>query len=543
MSADASGTAREREAPRRRRLVIAAVLLLVPLLALAHLIPFFGYLTDDTFIHLQFAKHWIAGQGFSFNAGEPTYGATSPLWVMLLAGLGRAVPGAADTPADATSMPPLAWLAKGLGALFTLLGVWAIGRAGRRVGFTAVESAALGILYAANAWSARWAISGMESPLAACAVAVALAALARTFFQGRGAFEAGIALGIAVLARPECWMLAALGLTAVALSRDEGRPKRIGAVLAGLAITVGPWLAAAAAWFHRLTPNTSAAKAGAWADASRALDALRTSIRIELASDALPIGLTVVALALVGPRLLREMPHSRRLFWVLVATWPVALVAGYAAGGVQVVSRYLLLAMPSVLLLGVASFRWATARLGGRARTAALALLLVAYAAQNAFVTFRYNAPHARRHTQGLRESLVTLGIWARERTPEGTLFALPDIGAFGYYSDRPVLDLYGLVTPRMAPIAVRAGYDAVVENLLFEPVGRPAYLIDRSVEMRRLESTEEPLHPYEYLFSRSIPDLGLTRPQRYYFSVYAVHWEIYDRAHPKLARASIAPG
>jgi hypothetical protein len=542
LSAGASGPGTEAAAPRRRSLVLAGSVF-VSLIALAHLVPFLGYLTDDTFIHLQFAKHWIAGEGFSFNAGEPTYGATSPLWVMLLAGLGRAVPGAADTPADAASMPPLAWLAKGLGALFTVLGVLAIGRAGRRVGFTAAEAAALGVLYAANAWSARWAISGMESPLAACAVAVALAAAARTLLEGRGAFELGIALGIAVLARPECWMLAAFTVGAVAAAREPGRARRIAGVVAGLAIAAGPWLAAAAAWFHRITPNTSGAKAGAWADVGRALDAVRTSIRVELASDALLIGLAVLALALAGPRLLREMPLSRRLFWILVAAWPLGLIAGYAAGGVQVVSRYLLLAMPSVLLLGVASLRWATARLDARARALTLALLLAAYAGQNAFVTFRYNAPHARRHTQGLRESLVALGIWARTQTAEGTLFALPDIGAFGYYSDRPVLDLYGLVTPRMAPIAVHAGYDAVVENLLYEPIARPAYLIDRSVEMRRLESAEEPLHPYEYLFSRSIPDLGLTRPQRYYFSVYAVHWEIYDRAHPKLALVRIAPG
>ena len=541
-----SGEGPRTGAPRRPRLATVAVLFVVPLLALAHLAPFLGYLTDDTFIHLQFAKHWIAGDGFSFNAGEPTYGATSPLWVALLAGLGRGIPGAADTPADAASMPPLAWLAKALGAALTVCGGWAIGRVGKRLGFRPAESACLGLLYAANAWSARWAVSGMESALAACAVALSLGAAARTILERRGGLGTGIALGLAILARPECWVLAALTLGAVWLAAGEEPRKRlraVSAVLAGLAVSVGPWLIAAALWFRRVTPNTSAAKAGAWGDMARAVDALRTSIRVELASDALPIALAVLAFALAGPRILRSMPRARLAFWVLVAVWPICLVAGYAAAGVQVVSRYLLVAMPCVLLLGVASFRWAAERLPSKARVAALAFLLLAYAAQNAFVTFRYNAPHARRHTQGLRDSLVSLGIWARTKTPEGTLFALPDIGAFGYYSDRPVLDLYGLVTPRMAPIAIQAGYDAVVRDLLFEPVGRPAYVIDRSVEIRRLAAADDPLSPYEYRFSRSIPDLGLTRPQTYYYSVYVVHWEIYDRSHPRLASLPIAPG
>ena len=524
------------------RLGSAAVFALISVLALAHVAPFLGYLTDDTFIHLQFAKNWIAGDGFSFNAGAPTYGATSPLWVILLAGLGRWIPGTGDTPADAASMPSLAWLAKALGAAFTLWGIGALARAGKRLGFGAAECAGLGALYAANAWSARWTLSGMETPLAACAVAISLAAAARTILEGRGALATGVALGFACLARPECWMLAVLVLGAMWLAANSRRGAVIGSTVAGMALSAGPWLVAALSWFQRVTPNTSAAKAGAWADPARAEPALRVSIQVLLASDGLLIALAVVALALAGPRLLRAMPRERRALWLLIAAWPVCLVAGYAAAGVQVVSRYLLVAMPCVLLLGVASFRWAVERANPRARALALALLLLAYAGQNAYLTFRYNAPHARRHTQGLRDSLVSIGMWARSETPPGTLFALPDIGAFGFYSDRPVLDLYGLVTPEMAPITVEAGYNAVVRNLLFEPAGRPEYLIDRATEPKRLVKSDDPLDPYEFLFSRSIPDLGLTRPRTYYYSVYAIHWEIHDRLSPKLAHGAIAP-
>ncbi|MBT3317251.1 hypothetical protein HN388_04650, partial [bacterium] len=46
-----------------------------------------NYVTDDTYIHMCYAKNLIEHQEMSFNVGEPTYGATSPLWIILIAGL------------------------------------------------------------------------------------------------------------------------------------------------------------------------------------------------------------------------------------------------------------------------------------------------------------------------------------------------------------------------------------------------------------------------------------------------------------------------
>lgn len=514
----------------------SAALAAVVLFALGHLAPFLGYLTDDSFIHFQFAKNLIGGRGFAFNAGEPTYGATSPLWVLLLAAIGRFVPGAAATPGDVLQMPGLAWVAKACGATFLALSVLLLARLGRLLGWRPGSALALAMLLGTHAWSARWAISGMETPLAVFLVVLALVALATTLIEGRGAFASGLLLGLATMARPECWLLVALGLGSIVFAGGGSRVRRSLAAIAGVAVGAGPWLLAAWSWFHRLVPNTSAAKAGAWLDPSLMLSAVRTSIRIMMSTDAILVALAVVALALAGPSVAGSLPRGRRVFWIVVAAWPLVLVAGLAAGGVQVISRYLLLAVPSVLLLGVASLGWASARLGGPGKAAAVLVLVALYAVPNLYLTLRYSAPHARRHTAGLRSSLATFGIWARVHTPTGTLIATPDIGAVGYYSDRPVLDLFGLVTPAMAPIAVREGYDAIVERVEFERVGRPGYLIDRAREANRLARDEDPSNPYVFLTARSIPDLGITRPGRFVYSLYAIRWDIYDRMHPRLA-------
>jgi hypothetical protein len=54
-------------------------------LAAALMWPLRGYVTDDTFIHLQYARHLAEGLGPVFNLGERVYGSTSPLWVALIA--------------------------------------------------------------------------------------------------------------------------------------------------------------------------------------------------------------------------------------------------------------------------------------------------------------------------------------------------------------------------------------------------------------------------------------------------------------------------
>jgi hypothetical protein len=166
-----------------------------------------------------------------------------------------------------------------------------------------------------------------------------------------------------------------------------------------------------------------------------------------------------------------------------------------------------------VLLLGVASLRWATSRHRPRTRHVAFWAFTTLFAVANLYVTARHGAPEVRQRTEGLRSSLATLGLWAREHTPPGTLFALSDVGAFGYYSDRPVLDLSGQVTPEMAPIAARAGYDAEVAGLLFERVGRPAYLIDRYREANRLGRGDDPTRPYRFVMAVTDPSAGGSGP------------------------------
>lgn len=514
-----------------------ALLLALLVVATAALVPYAGYLTDDTFIHFQFAKHLVQGKGFSFNAGEPTYGATSPLWVFLLALAGKTLPISVMAPRDASSIPALAWVAKAYGALVHLLAIWLLVRIGRRLGWDAWTSLGLGVLLGAHAWAVRWALSGMESPLAVACATWALFGLAGVLLEGRSAWTTGVALGLAALTRPECYLFAVISVAAVAVGAGR-RARRSGELLAGLGVVLLPWLLAAWSWFHALLPNTAGAKAGAWASPGLALSALHATLQIELVTDGLPLALFVLVLAFGSRSTALPSGIGRRVFWGVCFLWPTLLALSFALGGVQVVSRYMLPALPCVLLLGMASLRWVAETTFPRRYRIALPLFLALFCVQNALLTALVSAPSARAHTRGLRGSLIAIGIWARDHTPPGTYFAVADVGAFGYYSERRVLDLYGLVTPELAPLVVREGYDAVVTRLLFEVAGRPEYLIDRHPVMGRLTQTRDETNPFRFLFSRGISNLGITRPGTYYYSVYAIDWRLSDQTRVRIATA-----
>jgi hypothetical protein len=48
---------------------------------------------------------------------------------------------------------------------------------------------------------------------------------------------------------------------------------------------------------------------------------------------------------------------------------------------------------------------------------------------------------------------MVDTSLWIQANTPSGSKIAAHDIGAFGYFAQRDLLDLAGLVSPQVIPI------------------------------------------------------------------------------------------
>jgi hypothetical protein len=489
------------------------------LLALVLMWPVRGYLTDDTFIHLQYARNLAAGRGFVFNPGEHVYGSTSPLWVALLAdGMFLGFDGVRT--------------AHWLGFVSTLASV-ALFFNLMRNSLRMPELRALAtITWAAHAWMIRWSISGMETPLAVALVLAGFVAFTDGQQWGARPGRTGAFWALAALTRPEGVVLLLLWGMFLVIDTDsrEGVRRLIaGALPAGL--IYGGWLLFARLYFGTFWPNTLSAKIAGTPALLAFWEALLRQVQVVAATDAVLVGALAGALLFGGRRMLPRRPQAQRLLpWVWLATLP----ALYVMRGVPVLSRYL---VPMLPILAWLSWRaverwWAGEEPAPELRYGAtlLGLGLAGLALVQNIFWYQYAVvPQVRSFTSGLKQSLIPWGEWFARNTEPGVTIAAPDIGALGYYSHRRVLDLAGLVTPAMVPLLRREQPEDLVANLSFASIARPEFVVDRAPRPYDLIARSRFGSALTALGHASVPNLGIARPEEAVYSFYRVDWARVD--------------
>ena len=440
-----------------------------------------GFPLDDSWIHFQFARNLAEGHGFSYNPGVPVAGSTAPLWTLLLGAL-FAITG---------SHPPLVKLVGAAASLGAALLTGRLARAWSDDRAAALLAATLAALSAPMLWGA---LSGMEVSLAALLVGAGL--LAHT--RGRE-LAAPILLALAVLARPEAILV--LGLTWAAGPLTAGRTSRY--ALAGAAI-IGPWVI-----FNLVTggtplPATAAAKiegglagflAGAREPATRTFFSRPWQFSKGWARWLWDVNALLPLLAVPGLALL-WWRGGRRLGLpaTALALQPLAmaLLAPYRGPTFQE-GRYVIHLIPlafATAVLPVAAL--------GRAREIAglvhLRRLLAAGLAAAALVSLWPAATRYGWAVQNIEAMQVRLGQWVSAHTPVDARLALNDVGAIGYLSRRPVIDLMGLVTPAILPYK-KDGEDGVLRYL---ERACPEYLIVFPRWFPRLTAMRDHFTPIE---------------------------------------------
>lgn len=533
-----------------------------------------GYTTDDTYIHLRYARNLVERGEFAFNPGHDTYGATSPLWIFVLAGLMQ------------LGLAP-AWAAWAAGALAGLLTVLLADAVLSRMTFGPIWRAAALLVIVVDAWFLRWTFSGMETPLATAILLVLLWPLFSVRDMGWGVSREpmwqrylawGAAAGLAGLVRPEFLLVAPAALPWLLWfeyhragsvggpgARHRARPH--GPLLAaavGWLVVAGPWLVFARLTFGRLTPGTAAAKSNALdlAPAS-VLPGLMQAIR-QLGATQGALWLTVVALVIyvlarnyrieqadladgvwpgdeagededeqqAEPRPVGVGPWS---VWGpvalvgIAATWTVILVGGYAAKQVWIISRYLSPLVPVQVLAMAVIAEWlivglGSARSGRSKRRAVLYGGVAAHIALNALLLGAWVVPHAREFPVGVRDCYLGLGTWLEQNTPPDAVVAALDIGAVGWASERRVLDLMGLVSPEILELGRSLGFaEMVTSGAWLGPPGpeRPGWLVDRSENGPRFAGRVIDGVRFELVDSCVIHGVGLREPQPWTVALY----------------------
>jgi hypothetical protein len=494
--------------------LVAGLALLAALMA-----PIRDYLTDDTFIHLQYARNLAEGQGLVFNRGERVYGCTSPLWVALVAdGMSLGLDGLLT--------------AKALGFLAALASVGLFLQLLRRTVETPLVRAAATVAWASHAWMARWAVSGMETALAVMLVLAGFVAFTAGHRWGARPVWTGTLWSLAALARPEAALLLMLwGVLLLVETENRFGLRRLIAGIVPAALIYGGWLLFARLYFGTFWPQTLVAKAAGGDSPEFHAENLWRQAQLVGATDGL-LAATLVASVALG-RLVRIAPQPLAQRWLPWA-WLALLPALYVARGVPVLSRYLLVLLPVLAWLAWrAAEQWWLGPRPDAARARRAGLLAVALGAlvvaQNLAVYVTTVVPQVRSFTPALEQSLIRWGRWfGRHARPEAAI-ATPDIGAVGYFSRRRVVDLGGLVTPAMVPYLARESPEAAAAAFRFAAFSRPEFLVDRAPEPHQLARVSPFAPALVALGTAPMPNLGVARPAPVVFTFYRVDWARYD--------------
>lgn len=446
-----------------RRAVALAAAALVGAVSAALLLAAGGELgarefpVDDAWIHQVYARSLLRDGSLSYNPGTPEAGFSSLLWLVVSvpAQLAARVGVPVALGAKLTSVLCAVAAAAGLGRVALALG------ATRRASLAAVALAAL-------SWgNAFAAVSAMEASLALACCAWALA----SHLEARP-LAAGLWLGAACLARPECAVVAAVvGVDALA-TRDVARAVKTGAPVA---LACGLWAAVTWSITRHLLPNTFYVKSQHVSAAANA----PVFLKDVLAGEGVPHALLVAPLAALGMYARRVRAVGVVASAAVLGVAAVALSRPLFAGVTFFQLRYFLplsmLAVP-VASLGLDALG---ERFSVRAQGAALAVggLFLLAGAPSLLWSYRTHCAEVRAlHTDVARD--------VARASPPGARVAVEAAGAMRYWGDREVVDLYGLNRASVAfartnrertCAIVRGGATLVAVPPWWEPRLRPA--------------------------------------------------------------------
>ncbi len=473
-----------------------------------------GFPLDDSWIHQVYGRNLAQHGEWAFIPGEPSAASTAPLYTVLLA-VGYFL-----------NAPYFFWthlLGTVALAITAMLGARLAAHllpGQRHVGFVT----GLALLLA---WHLVWAgVSGMETMIFAMFTLVLIAVGRRELANDlqpavwiRG-FMFGALSGLAALTRPEGVLLAGL----VGLALLIIRPRRT--LLWGMAAVVGfglvllPYLLFNLQITGGLLPDTAAAKqaqvAPILANVSylqRVVDMLKPL----LAGGQLLLvpGLLYYGYVLWGKR---GIDRGWLFYWLLVA-WPLALVLLYAARlpAPYQHGRYVIPILPALIVAGVVGSSQLL-EIGRRSVAGRVLTRSFAGAATAVFVYFALVAGPGiyAKDVRIIEEEMVTAAHWIDTNIMPDDLLAIHDIGAVGYFTPRPLLDIAGLVNPEVIPIIIN---EAALWSMMEQQDAR--YLVAFPSQIPGGDPQDEHLCPIFTTGNPTAPAAGGDN-----MTVYALTWD-----------------
>lgn len=521
----------------RARLFIASLLVnLVVIVPFIFAVP--GVHWDDAYIFFQYAQNLASGHGLAFNAGETSFGTTSILWTLLL------------VPFSKLSLP---FWSKVLGGTLYALGgaIWAclIEQVTQRRWLGIAAAMAL----VAHPVGLLLAVSGMDTALAMLALSLMVWGYLNNGFDHP--LLMGILFGVSFLVRPDFAIVIAVFGGALLLhffryGHAQGWRPALQRWLpisiwlaAGTLMVAGPWIWIVYSNTGQLIPPTRTGKlierlpmmlgvsypdymAMDWLGhmrlAMRDIMALLLSIKRGGIALLPFVGITLIgaSLILLLPAYRQRLTRPGQALLGLTAAITVSILIVFAWTFPIPNPRYIAIVIPTTI---VASALVMHVLLAGPVGSHLLKRVGVIKIVIGVFVTgilsmsvYSYRAYLSHYEEQAVREQI---GVWLATHTSPDAIVALEPIGEVGYYAQRRIVDLGGLVNSDIWPY-VQEGYDDAEKMFTFLQQHQVNYLVDYSDPAVYI-SLQKTVNQYADQF-RPVATFG---PGRFSYTVYEVSY------------------
>ncbi|MDZ7843569.1 MAG: hypothetical protein U5K99_02010 [Anaerolineales bacterium] len=417
------------------------IILLVAFALRTGWIIFTNHTYEDAFITFQFARRIAEGQGFVYNPGSKIYGTSTPLFTLLLSGWYLIFDGYIVTGARIFN------LLSTLGTFVILYRSLNIIEINHRKNILVLSLLAL--------WPKLWITDtgGMETPLVIFFITLSWF----TYLKGYEIWT-GIISGILLWTRIDL-ILWPISLFLLDLTEDLNKSLRS---LYFVGITYLPWVVFSTLYFGSPIPHTVKAKWVAYGSSNN----LSFIVHImNIIKRLAPVGIglpgqfhglaavftwLIILLAILG-----GFSHSKNkpiLALPVFVLLEVLLLSFFKA---SYTSRYVIPILWGLVILGGLGLGEIWEKLFSNKNKVRGMFPLLLSAGLIILLIMGFQEANVYKSIQKYRNqmSLKSIGLWINQNTEPQSKIQLEPLGYAGYYSNRYMLDIVGLITPEIVDL------------------------------------------------------------------------------------------
>jgi len=401
----------------------------------------FGVPLDDTWIHFRFAENFAHGHFFEYNIGEPTPGTTSPFWVIVLS-----IPFLIS--------PRLILLFSLIaGSVFFLLTGLETYRLGKRLGFNdsyAFFIAVLTLFAGRLAWSS---LSGMEITFFTYLTVIIIKIHLGELEQNKISIVTGLLLGLAVITRPEAYLLALIYYVLTVILLRKSIKKNIAHLVLSImvfALIIIPYPLFCYQLTGKFLPSTFEGQNAAFNFLPNITFLVETG-KLFVRDNVIIFLLWLWASVYFIVNLVKRKADSK---FILIYLWVILLpvVSSFVAPNWRHHGRYLIPIIPFINIVSIdilqKSGRYIQEKYTKFSKFAfEITPVVLMFFSITGTIIFALSLGW---NVENINDQQVKIGRWINRSLQDEKVLGMNDIGAITFVTKKRIVDMEGLVTPEI---------------------------------------------------------------------------------------------